>query len=157
MKIPFPDEALTLGSPRRTDSARPSADSPRCPVEATLDVLDRRKTLIVWHLFWGGRPFCELMRQTPGISRSTLRGELAQMQTQGLVRREVRPGSVRKADYSLTPLGESLKPILAAMYQWGLQARREVANGPSRGPAPLSTSVRELPSERAPIRVAWHC
>jgi DNA-binding HxlR family transcriptional regulator len=169
MKISFPDDALTLASPRLADSAKTPADGPRCPVEATLEVLDRWKTLIIWHLFWGQRPFCELMRQTPGISKKTLRAELAEMEKQGLLRKKLRPGSNRKADYSLTPLGESLKPIVAAMYQWGLQARRDPAYGASREPARLSAStaaprsldverrVRDFPAEPAPIRVAWHC
>ena len=169
MKPSFPDDALTLSSPRLTDSARPSAACPRCPVEATLDVLDRWKTLIVWHLFWGARPFCELMRSTEGISKKTLRWELAEMEKHGLVRKEVRPGANRKADYSLTPLGESLKPIVAAMYQWGLQALQDPRRGPSREPARLTAStaaprspdverrVREFPAEPAPMRVAWHC
>lgn len=166
MKKSSTDDELSLASPRRPDSARPTAAGPRCPVEATLDVLDRWKTLIVWHLFWGARPFCELMRTTEGISKKTLRWELAEMEKHGLVRKEVRPGMNRKADYSLTPLGESLKPIVASMYQWGLQALRDPRNGAPRDPARLSAPVaaprspanerrvHEL-SEDAPLRALW--
>jgi DNA-binding HxlR family transcriptional regulator len=96
--------------------------SMRCPVEATLTVLgDRWTALVVWHLFWGARPFCELMRQTPGISKKNLRHVLAGMEQMGLVRKEVRPGGGRRAEYSLTPFGETLKPIVGAMYEWGLK------------------------------------
>jgi DNA-binding HxlR family transcriptional regulator len=42
------------------------------------------------------------------------------MERQAIVSREVRLGGNRKADYSLTPLGQSLKPVVAAMYEWGL-------------------------------------
>jgi DNA-binding HxlR family transcriptional regulator len=97
-----------------------AASPPRCPVEATLDVLGGFKALIVWHLFWGARPFCDLMRHTTGITKKALRWELADMERQGLVTKEVRPGGNRKAEYALTPRGESLKPIVAAMYEWGL-------------------------------------
>jgi DNA-binding HxlR family transcriptional regulator len=97
-----------------------AASPPRCPVEATLDALGGFKALIVWHLFWGARPFCELMRHTTGITKKALRWELADMERQGLVTKEVRPGGNRKAEYALTPRGESLKPIVAAMYEWGL-------------------------------------
>jgi DNA-binding HxlR family transcriptional regulator len=76
--------------------------------------------LVVWHLFWGARPFCVLMRQTPGISKKNLRRVLAGMEELGLVRREVRPGGDRKAEYALTPFGETLKPVVGAMYEWGL-------------------------------------
>jgi len=125
--------------PSRPDfvSASPAR---RCPLEVTLDFLgDRQKTLIVWHLFWGARPFCELMRLVDGISKKALRQALAEMERHGLVRREVRRGANRKAEYSLTSLGESLKLIVAAMYEWGLQRQQAWP----RSAAPL-TPVRDL-------------
>jgi DNA-binding HxlR family transcriptional regulator len=92
-----------------------------CPVAATLEVVgDRWMALVVWHLFWGARPFCVLMRLTPGISKKNLRRVLAGMEELGLVRKEVRPGGDRKAEYALTPFGETLKPVVGAMYEWGL-------------------------------------
>lgn len=124
------DTDLTSTSPAR-----------RCPLEVTLDFLgDRQKTLIVWHLFWGARPFCELMRLIDGISKKALRQALAEMERCGLVRREMRRGARRKAEYWLTPLGESLKPLVAAMYEWGLhrqQARSRTSASlfPVREPA----------------------
>jgi DNA-binding HxlR family transcriptional regulator len=82
---------------------------------------DRWKTLIVWRLFWGAKPFCELMRCTRGLTKKTLRHALAEMERNGLVRKEVRFGQGRRAEYALTPYGETLKPIVGAMYEWGLQ------------------------------------
>ena len=106
------------------DAARPNhpAASVRpSPIEAALEVVgDRWKALVVWHLFWGARPFCELMRQTSGISKKNLRRVLVEMEGLGLVWKEVRPGADRKAEYTLTPFGETLKPIVGAMYEWGL-------------------------------------
>ena len=106
------------------DAARPThpvALARRCPVEATLEVVgDRSKALVVWHLFWGARPFCELMRHTPGISKKNLRRVLVEMEGLGLVWKEVRPGADRKTEYTLTPFGETLKPVVGAMYEWGL-------------------------------------
>src|SRR4029077_9188146 len=55
------------------------------PIELTLDVLDGRwKPLLVWQLFWGARPFCDLMRRMPGMTKKRLRRELADMERQGL-------------------------------------------------------------------------
>lgn len=110
---------------RRRESAPFRAEAPapagRTPVEVALDVLEGRyKPLIVWHLFWGSRPFCELMRLTNGISKKALRRELSEMERFGLVRREVRFEAGRSTCYSLTPVGESLKPVVGALYQWGL-------------------------------------
>lgn len=95
-------------------------DSTISPMEVTLQALEGRRPLIVWNLFWGARSFSELMRSIPGITKKVLRRELAEMERQGLVSREVRSGGNRKADYSLTPLGQSLKPLVASMYEWGL-------------------------------------
>jgi len=105
-----------------TRPIHPVAPSRRCPVETTLEVVgDRWKALVVWHLFWGARPFCELLRHTSGISKKNLRRVLVEMEGLGLVWKEVRPGVDRKAEYTLTPFGETLKPVVGAMYEWGLQ------------------------------------
>jgi DNA-binding HxlR family transcriptional regulator len=80
----------------------------------------RFRLLIVWQLFWGARPYTELMRNIARITKKTLRRELAEMEKLGLIRRELRAGSGRRAEYFLTPLGQTLKPLVGAMYEWGL-------------------------------------
>jgi DNA-binding HxlR family transcriptional regulator len=100
------------------------------PLEATLEIMDDRwKTLIVWRLFWGAKPFCELMRCTRGLTKKTLRHALAEMERHGLVARQVRFSGSRKAEYALTPYGETLKPIVGAMYEWGLQHASVLPSG----------------------------
>lgn len=94
---------------------------PRLPIERTLDALRGPfRPLVVWALFWGARPFSELMRHVPDVTKKALRRELADMERLGLVRRDVRPESNRRAEYSLSPLGETLRPVVGAMYEWGL-------------------------------------
>ena len=80
----------------------------------------------------------ELMRLTTGISKKSLRQALVEMERHGLVRREVRRGATRRAEYALTPLGESLKLVVGTMYEWGL--KQQLARP---RPAPLSP-VRDL-------------
>jgi len=109
---------------------RPAAPKPqapralphsRTPIELTVEVLRGPfRPLIVWALFWGPRPFSELMRHVPNVTKKTLRRELAEMERIGLVLREVRPDSNRRASYSLSPFGETLRPVVGAMYEWGL-------------------------------------
>lgn len=103
-------------------------ESTRSPMEVTLQALAGQRPLIVWNLFWGARSFSELMRSIPGITKRVLRRDLAEMERQGLVSRDVRLGGNRKADYSLTPLGQSLKPVVASMYEWGLFRLKEPAS-----------------------------
>jgi len=110
--------------PRIASLQRPAplpAPRARMPIELTVEVLRGPfRPLIVWALFWGARPFSELMRHIPEVTKRTLRRELADMERLGLVVRDVRPGSNRRADYSLSPFGETLRPVVGAMYEWGL-------------------------------------
>ena len=119
--------AWTLPVAREAGSSPASPASPsstallQMPIELTLDTLrGPYRPLIVWGLFWGARPFSELMRHVPHVTKRALRRELADMEGLGLVCRDVRPGSSRRAKYSLTPLGQTLRPVVGAMYEWGL-------------------------------------
>jgi DNA-binding HxlR family transcriptional regulator len=119
------------------------------PLELTLDVLDGRwKPLLVWQLFWGARPFCDLMRRMPGMTKKRLRRELADMERQGLVRRTVSLDGNRKAIYALTPLGETLKPVVGGMYEWGL---RFVAPNPRLPVRPAARAGRPPETPRAAV------
>lgn len=103
------------------------SSAPRCPVDFALDVVgDRRKVLLLWHLFWGARSYGELMRLLEGVSKKNLRHELVNLERSGLVRRVILVGSNRRAEYMLSAFGETLKPLLATIYDWGLvsQVRR---------------------------------
>jgi DNA-binding HxlR family transcriptional regulator len=136
---PWPPARVSDAQVRPGGSENAPATVPKNPLETTLELIgDRFKTLIVWHLFWGARPFCELMRLTTGISKKSLRQALVEMERHGLVRREVRRGITRRAEYVLTPLGESLKLVVGTMYEWGLKQQQARPRS-----APLSP-VREL-------------
>jgi len=131
MSSPLPSVRTTTVAerpPRARSTATPIQTW--SPLEATLEVMDDRwKTLIVWRLFWGAKPFCELMRCTRGLTKKTLRHALAEMERHGLVARQVRFSGSRKAEYALTPYGETLKPIVGAMYEWGLQHASVLPSG----------------------------
>ena len=105
------------------------ADGPRrqirCPVETTLSVIGGRwKVLILRELFHGVRRFCELHRGVEGITQKMLTRQLREMEQQGIVHRKVYPQVPPKVEYSLTPAGNSLKPILATMHAWGMKRLR---------------------------------
>lgn len=93
------------------------------PVETTLNALQGRiRPLVVWSLFWGPRSFSELTEAIPGQSAPALRRALGQMERSGLVRTEEQACPVRQVRFVLTPRGETLKPVVAVMYEWGLRA-----------------------------------
>lgn len=93
-----------------------------CPAERTLAVIGGRwKILILWHLFQGTRRFNQLHRGIKGVSQKVLTQQLREMERDGVVHRQVFAEVPPKVEYSLTPLGESLRPVVEAMCQWGLQ------------------------------------
>jgi len=113
-----------VGPPRLAPLREPAElvmARPRMPMELALEALrGPLRPFIVWALFWGAKPFSELMRHIPEVTKKALRRELADMERIGFVCRDVRPGSNRQAEYSLSPLGGTLRPVVGAMYEWGL-------------------------------------
>src|SRR5262249_46082230 len=99
-----------------------------CPVETTLRVLEGRwKVLVLHHLLEGTQRFNALQRLLGGISPRTLAKQLREMEAHGVLRRKVYPEVPPKVEYSLTPLGKSLEPILRAMHDWGEAFAHRVA------------------------------
>jgi DNA-binding HxlR family transcriptional regulator len=68
----------------------------------------------------------ELRREIRGISQKMLIQTLRNLEHNGLVEREVYPVVPPKVEYSLTPLGASLQPLLEAICQWSEQHLEEV-------------------------------
>jgi DNA-binding HxlR family transcriptional regulator len=91
-----------------------------CPAETTLKAISGRwKLLILRELFTGVKRFGELQRALEGITQKMLTQQLREMEDDGIIHRQVYPQIPPKVEYSLTTLGESLKPIIAAMHEWG--------------------------------------
>ena len=107
-----------------TDSiSRPSvslSDLPACPVETTLTLIsDKWKVLILRDLMNGTMRFGELKRSIGHVSQKVLTSQLRQMEESGLLIRKVYAEVPPRVEYTLTPLGYSLKPIMDAMWAWG--------------------------------------
>lgn len=97
-----------------------------CPVETTLKVIGGRwKVLILRELFTGIKRFSELQRGLTGITQKMLTQQLRELETDGIIFRQVYPVIPPKVEYSLTPLGESLRPIIDEMHRWGLRYEQD--------------------------------
>ncbi len=93
---------------------------PACPVETTLMLIgDKWKVLILRDLLPGKKRFGELKKSIGSVSQKVLTAQLRDMEESGLVHREVYAEVPPRVEYSLTELGQSLKPILDSMWNWG--------------------------------------
>lgn len=95
---------------------------PACPVETTLMLISNKwKVLIIRDLLEGTKRFSELQRSVGDISQKVLTANLRDMERSGLVHRQVYAEVPPRVEYRLTTTGQSLKPILDALDQWGTQ------------------------------------
>lgn len=90
-----------------------------CPIEVVLDLIAGKwKTVLLFTLSGRTVRFNELMRLLPSISQRVLTAQLRELEADGLVTRTVYPEVPPRVEYALTPLGESLGPILRSMKEW---------------------------------------
>ena len=100
---------------------------PACPVETTLTLIgDKWKVLILRDLMSGTKRFGELKKSSGTVSQKGLTAQLRDMEANGLVHRDVYAEVPPRVEYSLTELGQSLKPILDAMWNWGEDYKNSV-------------------------------
>ena len=101
---------------------------PACPVETTLTMIsDKWTVLILRDLLGGTKRFGELKKSLSGVSQKVLTTQLRQMEENGLIERKAYAEVPPRVEYSLTPLGLSLKPIMDAMVAWGEQYKQQNA------------------------------
>lgn len=103
-----------------------------CPVAFTSRILGGKwKARIVWALI-RNEPlrFSEIRRECPPISDRILTKELRELEQCGLISRVEYPVIPPKTEYSLTPLGQTLRPVMSAMADWGLANRSKVTDLP---------------------------
>lgn len=92
----------------------------QCPVEATLQLIGGKyKSLILWHLIGKTLRFNELGKLIKSATPKMLTQQLRELENDGLINRVVYPVVPPKTEYSLTPFGESIIPVLEAMCNWG--------------------------------------
>lgn len=104
---------------------------PQCPIQYVLDLLGNKWSILVLRqLFSGDRRTHELLAALPGISTKTLTQRLRELESYGLVERRVYAEIPPRVEYSLTPKGRQLQPVLAALYQVGSQWLQQECTSP---------------------------
>jgi DNA-binding HxlR family transcriptional regulator len=91
-----------------------------CPVTITAELMGRKwHPVIVHRLMQKPMGFNELRRETHKISDKVLSDSLEDLQEREIVEKEVINQKPKEVRYSLTGRGESLKPVITAMRDWG--------------------------------------
>ncbi|MCW1986028.1 UNVERIFIED_ORG: DNA-binding HxlR family transcriptional regulator [Sphingomonas sp. R1F5B] len=113
---------------------------PLCPTEHENDltrmildqIADKWSIMIVAALCPGKMRFNALRRELNGVTQRTLTQTLRRLERLGLVERHVIPVSPVAVEYSVTPLGESLKEPFQALFQWTVSHGPELAAAKAR-------------------------
>lgn len=93
---------------------------PACPVATTVQLIGSKwKILIIRNLMQRSWRFNELRKDLYGISQKVLTDSLRSMENDGIITRTVYPEVPPRVEYALSPLGESMRPIIKAMEEWG--------------------------------------
>ena len=99
---------------------RTKAELPECPVATTVQLIGNKwKLLIIRNLLNRPWRFNELKKDLDGISQKVLTDSLRSMEEDGIITRTVYPEVPPRVEYALSELGETMRPILASMEQWG--------------------------------------
>ena len=101
-------------------------DPAHCPIEVALEVIGGMwKVIVVRELLTGTKRYSELHRGLRHATHKMLAQQLRQLEADGILDRKVYPQVPPKVEYSLTPLGRELGPLLDSMSGWG----RRVVDG----------------------------
>ena len=88
--------------------------------EKTVQLIGSKwKLLIIRNLLERPWRFNELKKNLEGISQKVLTDSLRAMEEDGIITRTVYPEVPPRVEYALSDLGESMRPILTAMQEWG--------------------------------------
>ncbi|OBR66505.1 hypothetical protein A7K91_03405 [Paenibacillus oryzae] len=107
-----------------TDQSKNSnAQVQQTPFDYTLSVIGGKWRMKIMYQLAGEKVirYGELKRQIPAITHKMLSSQLKELECCGIVNREEYHQIPPKVEYSLTPRGRTLMPILEGMCKWGVE------------------------------------
>jgi DNA-binding HxlR family transcriptional regulator len=112
-----------------------------CPVEVCTEVIGGKwKGKLLYILFTGTKRYGELRKLVPDTTQRMLTLQLRELEEDGIIDRKVYAEVPPKVEYSISQKGQSLRPIIDAMWHWGEEFLRTL---------PRETVVPE--TETAPV------
>lgn len=104
-------------------------DLPECPVATTVALVGSKwKLLILRNLLVRPWRFNELLASLDGVSQKVLTNSLRELEADGIVVRTVFPEAPPRVEYSLSALGETMRPVLDAMQRWGEDYKKNMGS-----------------------------
>lgn len=98
----------------------------QCGFHLFLEVLNGKwKLNLIWCIYTGLKRPGELQRRLSKASRRLLDTQLKQLVDQGIIAKTIINQRPLKVEYELTPLGETLIPVIEVAARWG-EAHRDV-------------------------------
>jgi DNA-binding HxlR family transcriptional regulator len=104
-----------LSTPRRKN----------CPLSL---IADKWTVLVINQLEERPRRFSEIHRNIEGVSQKMLTQTLRDLERSGVIQRQVFAEVPPRVEYSLTPLGESLREPLSGIRLWATTHMKEIAS-----------------------------
>ncbi len=102
----------------------------QCSMELTLALIGGKwKSLILWRLGNETLRFSELRKSLPQVTQKMLTQQLRELEEDGLIYRHIFTQVPPKVEYSLTPAGKSIIPLLHSMCQWGIEYIKNYQTG----------------------------
>jgi len=92
-----------------------------CPSRPILDQIADKWSMMVIAVLERPARFNEIKRRLDGVTQRVLTHSLRRLERNGMIVRTVLPTSPVGVEYSLTPLGESLREPFMHLYSWTVQ------------------------------------
>jgi len=125
-----------------------------CPVCHTAEIISGKWTLLVIRdLAEGCSRFCELERSLEGISPRTLSLRLRALEAEGIVQRRTYPEVPPRVEYSLTPKGRALVPLIEQMRNYGREWLMNGHGGATNGSAAGNGHAKPISAAAVPSGV----
>lgn len=105
-------------------------DLPQCPVATTVSIIGNKwKLLILRNLLTGPQRFTDLLNSIEGISKKVLTENLRSLEKDGIIIKKVYSEKIPvKVEYSLSEIGETLKPIFDVLTDWANNYKKIIKN-----------------------------
>ncbi|MCS7480756.1 winged helix-turn-helix transcriptional regulator [Umezawaea endophytica] len=97
-----------------------------CPSRPILDQIADKWSMMVMAVLDEPRRFNDVKRRLEGVTQRVLTQTLRRLERNGMIVRRVLPTSPIGVEYSLTPLGESLREPFGRLYAWTVENVDEI-------------------------------